>query len=145
MTKIKFNKKYLALFSIICIVLGIGLLFILTQKIVILTDKTGYQNGGSLRIKIRNLSLRNICFSACYPYYLEIKDGQWKSYNYQACPYDDLAESCLTLLGTKTFEISLPRVKSGIHRISVPICNNCRAGQGFEETGRFYSNEFEIE
>lgn len=145
MTKINSNKKNLTILLIVCIILGVGLILAKSQKIEIITDKTRYENGGSLRVKIRNLSLRNVCFSSCYPYNLEKKNNQWKAYNYQACPHDDLAEKCLKLFGTKTFEISLPQVKAGIHRIAVSICNNCQAGQEFEETERFYSGEFEIQ
>lgn len=144
--KIKFNfekKKFIIVLAIV-IVGALGLFVWKGQKIVIVTDGTKYDNGGSLKIKIKNISLRNLCFSSCYPYYLERKNTDWQSYSYQLCPYPDLAKECIEPLQLKAFEASLPNIKNGSHRIAVPVCQNCEPGEQFRETTRFYSNEFEI-
>jgi len=142
--KIYFSKKIFVGILIIFAILILGFLILKGQRVEIVTDGIKYDNGGLLRIKIRNLSLNRLCFSSCYPYYLERKVGEWKSYNYQDCPDSDLVERCIEPGKTKAFEIILPTVKEGPHRIAVPICENCKIGEEFKETERFYSNEFEI-
>jgi len=142
--KINFNKRVLiALFVVFTIIFG----FLLwrEQKIVVVTDGIKYDNEGTLRVKIKNLFLKKICFSSCYPYYLEKKDGVWRPYSYQDCQGPNLVEKCIGPGRVKAFEISLPLIKKGVHRIVVPICEDCRAGEEFQESKRFYSNEFEIE
>jgi len=142
--KINFSKKIGVSILVIFVILLFGLLLFQNQRVEILTDKKEYENGTTLKIKIRNLSLKNICFSSCYPYYLEKKEGSWKPYNYQECIEPDLAEKCMKPGETKAFEISLPKVKKGIHRVAIPCCENCKMNSEFKETKRFYSNEFEI-
>ncbi len=122
------------------------------QKIEIVTDKTEYENGAVLRLKIRNFLFKNACFSSCYPYNLErsyhsedsSSDSEWKVYPYQDCLHSDSVEKCIRPFETKAFEIPLPRVKKGTHRISVSVCENCQVGQKFQETNKFYSNAFKI-
>lgn len=114
------------------------------EKIVIKTDAAWYENGGVLRAQIWNYSLKNICFSSCYPYYLESKDGDWESYHYQNCPDSNVVEKCLNPRKVKAFKLSLPVVKEGSHRIAIPMCKNCKIGEEFQETEKFYSNEFVI-
>ena len=46
---------------------------------LIRTDKTEYQPGENLKIKIKNNFKEQICFSSCYPYLLEKKNGEWKN------------------------------------------------------------------
>ena len=143
------NKKVLAGILIILVLIVLMALLWKGQKVIIKTDKAEYDNASVMRVKIKNYSLDNICFSSCYPYYLEWKTGplasiEWSAYPYESCSDRDLAEKCLGPLRTKSFEIDLPRVKQGVHRISVPVCQNQGLGSEFKETGRFYSNEFEI-
>ena len=142
--KLNFDKKKFIIVLVIVIVGVLGLFVLKSQKVIIVTDGTKYDNGGNLKIKIKNVFLHNLCFSSCYPYYLERKNTDWQSYSYQSCPYSDLAEECIEPLRLKAFEASLPNIKDGLHRISVPVCQNCQPGEQFRETTRFYSNEFEI-
>jgi hypothetical protein len=143
--KLDFSRKNLVGLVIVLLILVLVWVVLKNQRIEITTDKTAYDNGGTLKAKIKNLSLRNVCFSSCYPYYLERRNGEWEPYDYQNCPHPDLAEKCFGLLAEKSFEILLPKVKGGTHRIAVPVCVNCEAGGGFREEEEFYSNEFIIE
>lgn len=139
----KADKELLiGIFAIILIV--VLAFFWKQQKIVIATDSPEYDNGGILRAKIRNYFLRTICFSSCYPYYLEKGDGAWRTYLYQDCNEPDLVENCIEPGQTKAFEILLPTVSEGLHRIAVPICENCQTKENFQESNRFYSNQFEL-
>ncbi|KPJ56936.1 hypothetical protein AMJ49_03420 [Parcubacteria bacterium DG_74_2] len=114
-------------------------------KVLINTDRQEYEIKESLRIKIKNDFRRNICFSSCYPYYLENKDGEWEFYPYGKCLKMDIIENCVKPGQEKTFEIKLEFVNEGSHRISVPVCQGCAIGDLFSENKRFYSNEFTIQ
>jgi hypothetical protein len=112
--------------------------------VIIDTDKTEYKGGEVLRLRIENDFLENICFSSCYPYYLERKDGKWESYKYVECRRFDGNGHCIDAQDEKFFELTLPKVKKGIHRLSVPVCGGCASTEEFKEEKRFYSNEFLI-
>lgn len=143
------DKKVLMAVLIVCIILAAALLIWKNQALKIITDKTEYNNGGSLKVKIKNPSFKNICFSSCYPYYLEWKIGsmasvEWGTYSYESCSSPDLTENCIGPFKLRAFETALPKAKIGAHRIAISICEDCAQGQEFIETKRFYSNEFEI-
>ncbi len=118
-----------------------------TGGIIIATDKKEYRSGELLRLTIKNNFAKNVCFSSCYPYFLEKKDEKkgWKSYKYQNCPESDVAEKCMEKEQIKAFMTTLPKIKKGIHRIRIPCCIGCKIQQDFKESKRFYSNEFKIE
>lgn len=117
----------------------------LPEKVEIFTDKTEYQLGGSLRLKIKNNSKDTLCFSSCYPYLLEKKTERgWESYNYVDCPKKDLNEKCIKPGKVKAFELVLIDGKRGLHRIRIPACVSCKEGEEFKENKRFYSNQFLI-
>jgi hypothetical protein len=113
-------------------------------KVTIQTDKEKYPPGESLIVTINNNFRKNICFSSCYPYYLEKKDGEWISYPYGKCKKFDITEICMKPNQVKAFEIQLNRAKEGLHRIAVPACIGCHIVDFFREDKRFYSNEFLI-
>ena len=144
------NKKLLFVALIIISVLALGLLIWSnwgrrrTAGVQILTDRGDYTNGGASKIKISNLLSKNICFSSCYPYFLEKKNWTWSAYNYQDCPDPDLAKPCIRPGESKTFETTLPEVKEGIHRFVIPVCEGCEEDEEFRETTRLYSSQFEI-
>ncbi len=116
-----------------------------TINVLVLTDKTEYNIGETLKITIKNNLRKNICFSSCYPYYLEIKEGQeWKPYSYGVCGKSDIIEYCVNSRENKTFEIDLFSASKGHHRISIPVSFDLKTGEKFKEDKRFYSNEFEI-
>jgi hypothetical protein len=96
-----------------------------------------------LRIKIKNVSSKNVCFSSCYPYFLEKKDKEWKPYSYEGCPKENINQFCLKPKETKVYEI-LGEKEKGIHRIVLPACLGCNAGEVFRNDKIFYSNEFII-
>ncbi|MBZ9571894.1 hypothetical protein KJA15_00945 [Patescibacteria group bacterium] len=140
------NKKILVVL-IILIVLIIGWLvwkYQISGNVLITTDKTEYEQKETLRVKIKNNFRKNVCFSSCYPYYLERKTEEWKSYLYGDCQKKDLIETCVNPGEVKAFEITLSPVEAGLHRIAIPICSDCKTGEEFKESRKFYSNEFTI-
>jgi len=149
--KLNFDKTLIiSLILMVLIILGgIWLKKPGVKTLEIITDQQQYDNDGTLRLKVKNLLAANVCFSSCYPYYLERKENRdslasWNAYSYQSCPYNDQAKECIDSGSTKAFEISLPKIKGGVHRLSLPACENCTEGQTFQENQRFYSNEFEV-
>lgn len=142
------NKQLLIVLITLIILVGFGLIWrnywILKEEVLIATDNTKYEKEGVLKITVTNNLRRNICFSSCYPYYLEKKNGEWKSYIYGDCQETNLNETCINPGQEKTFEINLSLVEKGLHRIAVPVCTGCKIGENFREDKRFYSNEFMI-
>jgi len=112
------------------------------KKIIIKTDKTEYLKGETLKIHIKNPLKENLCFSSCYPYYLEKKNNSWKPYSYVDCPKKDIIEKCVKPKESKTFETTLPQVKAGLHRLTISACVGCNIGAEFKENKKFFSNEF---
>lgn len=115
-----------------------------TGSVSIQTDKTEYQPGDILKVKIKNDFRKTISFSSCYPYYLERKSEKWESYNYAEC--QDVNENWhyIEPQKEKAFEITLPEVSEGLHRLAIPICIGCKEKESFREDKKFYSNEFLI-
>ena len=108
------------------------------------TNKKDYGNGESLIVTIKNTLKESICFSCCYPYYLEKNNGQWTSYHYGECEKEDVNEICVEQGQIKSFEIDLVFLEEGIHRLALPACSGCIIGEEFKEIKRFYSNEFSV-
>jgi len=98
------------------------------------------------KITIRNDLNGNICFSECYRYYLEKKNGGWERYIYGECEEQDLIKRCIQPSEEIILEliIDIPRPKPGLHRAAFPVCLNCRIGDNFKENQIFYSGEFLI-
>jgi hypothetical protein len=111
---------------------------------IIVTEKGNYKIGDALKIKIANNSKKEICFSSCYPYYFERNDGSWHAYTYENCLADNLAKPCLEPNQEKAFEISIPQIEKGTHRLSLPACLECGLDSGFKESEWLYSNDFVI-
>ncbi len=140
--------------NFLIIVVGVSVLIIIillaiflprnVESISIITDKINYSSGDSLKIKIENNSLKDICFSSCYPYYFEKKGDQWKDYKYQECSKQDIIETCINPGKVKAFEMEVPSLEEGSHRIVLPICTDCQTGRNFQENKRYYSNEIII-
>jgi len=140
------------------IILGVGILIIFLiicwmgwkgyqlQKagISIITDKIEYNQGDNLKVKIKNNFSGNICFSICYPYYLERKNGKWEQYKYVECQEFNGNGHCIDAKEEKAFELTLPEVPEGLHRLAIPVCIGCKSEDTFQEDKRFYSNEFWI-
>jgi hypothetical protein len=146
------NKKWLIITLVLIVVIIVMVLSYIYYRpelekengTIIVIEKESYKIGDALKIKIANNSDKEICFSSCYPYYFEKKDGSWNSYNYQNCPEDNLAKPCLKPNQEKAFEISIPQVEKGVHRLSLPACLECSLDSGFKENERLYSGDFII-
>lgn len=113
-------------------------------EILIITNKTEYETGEILRVKIQNKFWENICFSSCYPYYLEHKNKIWESYKYVGCYRFNGNGFCVSAQKEKFFELTLPEVPTGLHRLAISVCIGCKSEDTFREDKRFYSNQFII-
>lgn len=142
-------KGKLILVIVFTIIFGLAIwqgvtLFLLRGEVVISTNKTKYDRE-SIIVKIENRTNKKICFSSCYPYYLERKNNDWKSYLYDNCSRLDLIGNCVKPEKEKYFQIDdLSYTKEGLHRLAVPVCLGCSLAENFIENKRFYSNEFLI-
>jgi len=115
-------------------------------KISAITDKGEYKLNDNLKLMIKNGSTKKICFSSCYPYHLERKkDHQWENYKYVECYDFDSNGNCIEARKEKAFELAIPKVPTGSHRLAFPICIDCGSTEEFREDQRFYSNEFVIQ
>ncbi len=112
--------------------------------VLIKTDRGEYSKSDAVKVAIKNNLGKNICFSSCYPYYLEKKDGSWDLYSYSECQKTNINDICLTAHQAKFFEIDLSFITKGIHRLVIPVCLNCKDRDGFREDSKFYSNEFSV-
>lgn len=142
-------KKYLISILILILIVLTGFFSLWNKQgvkgeVLIQTDKTEYESGGNLKLKMKNNFDQRIGFSSCYPYYLERKNDNWVSYQYQDCSSPNVIGFAIEKREEKVFEIKLPVVPSGVHRLSIPICINCAPEEYFREDKRFYSNEFNI-
>ena len=144
-------KKYLILFFLILLVIILLILWMGWKgyqlekgEVLIITDKTEYEAGGNLKVKIKNNFSKQICFSSCYPYLLEKKNEKWESYKYVECQKFNGNGHCLKAGQLKAFELTLPKVSEGLHRLAIPICIGCKSEDIFREDKRFYSNEFTV-
>ncbi len=114
------------------------------EEVNIITDAKEYGIGDVLKVKIENNLKESICFSSCYPYNIEKKNGEWSSYNYENCLDNDLNESCISSREVKAFELVIPFVGTGSHRLGISACIGCNADEVFEQGQKFYSNNFLI-
>jgi len=114
------------------------------EEVNIITDAKEYRIGDILKVKIENNLKENICFSSCYPYNIEKRNGEWNSYRYENCLDSDLNESCINPRQVKAFELVIPFIKTGFHRLGISACIECNADEVFEQGQKFYSNDFLI-
>lgn len=112
------------------------------EEVNVITEKTEYKIGDIIKVKIENNLKKNICFSSCYPYYLEKKGEEWKSYNYMDCPDSDLVKDCIDSRQVKAFELIAHPIEEGLHRLAISVCIGCNLDEVFREDQKFYSNEF---
>jgi hypothetical protein len=144
------SKKFIIIIGLIALVILLAIIITyrgtLESKTKAITDKTEYEKDDVLKVKIENNLEKNICFSSCYPYYIEKKDGVWKSYSYSGCLEDNLIEKCAGPNQTKAFQLDLPgiEIEKGTHRLAIPICVGCNLQELFREDNWLYSNEFYI-
>lgn len=115
------------------------------EEVKIITNTVSYKPGDILKLKVVNNLKNRICFSSCYPYYFEKKNGEeWIDYNYQECSNENLAYYCLDSQQAKGYELIIPAIKLGIHRLGLSACVGCNFEEKFQQNQEFYSNDFEI-
>ncbi|GMX58097.1 MAG: hypothetical protein YFSK_4360 [Candidatus Yanofskyibacterium parasiticum] len=109
-------------------------------------NRTEYDSSGTLEVAVKNDFGQEICFSSCYPYLAEIRDqnGEWKEYVYQDCPETARAVDCVPPRDLKKFRVALEDMPAGVHRLKVPFCLECAAGENFQPEQAVYSPVFEI-
>lgn len=115
-------------------------------KVMVATDRNDYRTGDSLEVSFKNELDKQVCFSACYPYYVEKKDGVgiWTPYSYDGCQESDAASGCIAAKSGKKFVLTLDEIKPGLNRLKIPVCIGCSDGQAFKSDSVIYSNNFEI-
>ena len=143
------KKKFLIIgvgITILVIIILIALLLPQKGSVNIITDKTEYKLGDILKVKIENNSGKTICFSSCYPYIFERKNGEWESYHYVDCLDKDVTKICVGPKKIKAFELSVPflLIEKESHRLAIPACIGCNFNEEFRENQKLYSNDFII-
>ena len=111
-------------------------------RVRITTDKKAYISGEYLKVNIKNYTTDIICFSSCFPYYIEKNAGIWESYPYPQCADENLVQNCIKSGDLKAFQLVLSAPEKGTFRLAVPVCVNCAINNKFREDKWFYSNAF---
>lgn len=114
------------------------------EIISVITDKEEYNSGDSLKVKIANNTEERFCFSSCHPYYIEKRDGEWVSYKYEDCPEEDKVDSCVDPKEIKAFELTIPPLEKGAHRLMIQACAGCSSNELFTKEKELFSNQFII-
>jgi len=132
------------------VILGVIVVFSLfipnkVETVDAITDNSSYIIGDKLKVKIQNNLKEKICFSSCYPYYIEEDNGEKSGYEYSGCADEDMAENCIDPDGIKAFQFDVPSVEKGTYRLALPVCVGCTESNIFKEAKRFYSNNFNID
>lgn len=144
------NKKDILVILAGLILLGLIILAVflippeVSEEVNVITDAKEYGIGDVLKVKIENNLKENICFSSCYPYNIEKKNGEWNSYSYEDCVGSNLNENCIDSRQVKAFEFIIPSIYAGSHRLVVSACIGCNVDEMFKQGQKFYSNDFLI-
>ncbi len=145
--KLSKRTTYFTIFLIILFSLVVGVVWFLKTNSAVALSKYSCRNGEDINIKVKNLLLsQELCLSSCYPYYLQRKNesGEWKTYEYAECPFEDKIETCISPLKGKEFKTSVPQVKEGTYRVMISVCKSCSMGERFKKEGDLFSEEFEV-
>lgn len=110
------------------------------------TEKNTYSLNDELKVQINNDESQRICFSSCYPYVVQSRDGSWDNYPYPACESNNVADTCVEPGETKAFAISLGEMflEPKMNRLALPACVGCALGEQFRVDKIIYTNEFQI-
>lgn len=144
------NKKDILIILVGLVLLGLIILvaFLIPpnvpEEVNVITDAREYRIGDVLKVKIENNLKENICFSSCYPYNIEKENGEWSSYQYENCSDSNLNENCISPREIRAFELVIPFIDTGSHRLGISACIGCNADEAFEQGQKFYSNDFLI-
>ena len=152
---IKINHRLIILFLAIIILLLLGIFILQSAKksnpLDITLNRGSYKVGDSMKIIFKNVTSKNVCFSANYPYSIEQpkKDNLTHQYTWEPLYNNehlekDVVESCIPPAQSKTFLISLSQMKKGHYRLSIQVCLNCQKGELFHKSKELYSPEFDI-
>jgi hypothetical protein len=112
------------------------------ESISVITDRKEYVLGDNLKVKISNNSNDKLCFSSCYPYYIEKKANDWQAYKYEDCPEQDKVDSCVGPEEVRAFELTLPPLEKGEHRLMIQACVGCQSNDLFIKNKELFSNQF---
>jgi len=108
-------------------------------------EKSYYSQGESLRLNVKNHLSEKVCFSSCYPYFLEKReDGKWVRYEYSDCPEENVNEICIFPKELKGFKISLDAIEPGVHRVVIPVSDGREEGEEFQEIKKVSSDKFMV-
>jgi len=143
------NKKLFKKIGLLLVFLTFGsltLIFIIRASgVLIRMDRPAYQPGEKARVTVVNrLWNSEVCFSSCYPYFYQKKNGVWREYLYRDCNFEDKIVKCVKPFQKKVFQTTVPSIVEGEYRISVPVCAGCNLGTVFREENRFYSEIFRV-
>ncbi|MDD5013445.1 MAG: hypothetical protein PHD93_03600 [Candidatus Pacebacteria bacterium] len=123
--------------------------FIDYDELLVKTNKQEYNSGEKAIITIENTSDKKACFSSCYPFYVQIQDQSKKFYQYEECPFEDVANVCIEPNDKKSFQIDLKeqRILSApdSYRFVISACLSCNLGESFKKEEFFFSNEFKVD
>lgn len=117
------------------------------DELSIVTSKQEYNAEEKAVVIIENTSDKKACFSSCYPFYVQIQNPEKKFYNYEECPYEDVANICIDPYQKKSFEIDLKgqaMIVPADYRLVVSACLSCNLGDAFKREEFFFSNEFRV-
>lgn len=122
--------------------------FVDYEELLIKTDKQEYSSEEKAKIIIENISDKKVCFSSCYPFYVQIQDQTKKFYKYEECSFEDVASVCIDPKQKKAFEVDLKdqRILSSTnnYRFVISACLSCKLGDRFIKEGLFFSNQFKV-
>ena len=108
-------------------------------------SKDIYKRGEEMQLTVGNNSFKKICFSTCFPYYLQYKEENWNTYNYPSCSEKNLNMPCVSPGESKTFSFSLnKKLREKIHRLAIPINRGGEKGSKFEEDQKVHSEIFDV-
>ncbi len=149
----KFNIKVFAyVFLIFVFIAGVFIYIKMDSAggskatIAAFTEKNVYSSAEELKVQVKNDESQRICFSSCYPYVVQSRDGSWDTYPYPQCESNNVADTCVEPGETKAFAISLGEMflEPKTNRLAVPACIGCALGEQFRVDKIIYTNEFEI-
>jgi len=141
------THKKIAVGFIVVAILGVLWIFGRPKRAEAITNKREYPVGSELVVSIQNNLGRGICFSECYPYFLQKNGGDtgnWQNYEYGKCQDFDAAIDCVQDRGFKEFRLPLEDVDPGLNRLMIPVCLGCQTGDKFNRDTAIYSNTFQV-
>ncbi|MFA5249537.1 MAG: hypothetical protein WC397_03345 [Candidatus Paceibacterota bacterium] len=146
-SKNKIAYSVVAVFLIIAI--GLAAWFFWGDRLVVVTQQSEYaKTEDNLRLNIKSYALQDVCFSSCYPYYIQKKDGTWENYPFAKCDRQEVATECVKAFNLVGRGIDLTNwdnlLLADFHRLALPACIGCKEGDPFRTDKVFYSNEFLI-